>query len=151
MKIKTVLAAIVVALTFPLSKVTLASEPTVIEIGSKYEDRVINEYTRLEESGLGNISPENKAGNEALRYRLVNYKDNEYDSVFEMFGYFCKNENLYPKYLRSIRSVFDKSPKKYMNVVQFEADKRRASLVYRITMHYPQCEGSKTLEKVKNR
>lgn len=151
MRVKNVLAAIVVALTFPLSKVTLASDPTVIDVGSEYEDRVMNEYNRLEEAGLGNVSPEDKLGNEALQYRLVNYKDREYDVVFEMFGYFCKNENLYHKYLRSIRSVFNKSPKKYMDVVQLEADKRRASLVYRITMSYSQCEGSKTFERIKNR
>lgn len=151
MKIKTVLAVVVIALTLPLSKVTLASEPTVIDVGSEYEDRVMNEYNRLEESGLSVVSPEKKIGNEALQYRLVNYKDREYDVVFEIFGYFCKNENLYHRYLRSIRSVFNKSPKKYMDVVQLEADSRRASLVYRITMSYSQCEGSKTFERIKNR
>ena len=150
MKIKNVLAVMVVALTFPLAKVTLASEPTLIEIGSKYEEEILTGYDNPQgESGLGIyvIKPEKIAGNDLLKYRLVNYKDIEYDAAFEMFGYFCKNPKLAYRYQEKITEIFNRSPKRYNDLISFQAKLRRSEVIVNLTYDYPQCENYKLITR----
>ena len=139
MKIKNVLATMVVALTFPLAKVTLASELDSITIGSEYEKIV---YTEIDEALADNIKvhPSEVIGNDEIKYRLTNYRDEEYDFVFELFRRYCKHKDTFGVHSRMIKDRFEKSDKRTKDRVKYATEERRANILLKLTLRYSQCD-----------